>query len=112
MLTASILQAAGQPTWRIRDEGDTVTKPADNANRTRTHELSAATIYDLLAPLTVIKAQAQMVARWAQRNNVAEPDAVLARLAVIDTMVTRLVLELDGLREARPSQQDEAADGQ
>lgn len=71
--------------------------PPDSPNRTEW--LSGETIHDLRAPLTVIKAQAQMLERWVKRNEIDEPERVLARLAVINTMIAKLVLQLDVLRQ-------------
>lgn len=61
--------------------------------------LSSETIHNLRLPLTVIKAQAQMLERWVSRNDVAGADGALRRLEVITSMVTRLVDELDELRD-------------
>ena len=60
--------------------------------------LSATTIHDLRAALTVIKAQSQMLGRWVRRHEPTDADAALARVAVIEAMVAKLVLELDALK--------------
>jgi nitrogen-specific signal transduction histidine kinase len=62
------------------------------------HELSAQAIYDIRAPLTVIKGQAQLVQRWIGRNDVPGAEVLLARMAVIDDMVCRLDAHLDEQR--------------
>lgn len=64
--------------------------------------LNDDTIHDLQTPLTVIKAQAQMIERWFRRNDIPDAEIVLARLSVIDAMVTRLVAEMDQRRASRP----------
>ena len=58
------------------------------------------TIHDLLVPLTIIKAQAQMLGRWAQRSGVPDSEVVLAKLTVIDAMVIRVVEELQSHQES------------
>jgi nitrogen-specific signal transduction histidine kinase len=48
-------------------------------------------IHELQASLTVIKGQAQLLQRWVRRSTIPDQEVVLARLAVIDAMVNRLV---------------------
>lgn len=84
--------------------------PSDDRSRSTTDRLSAVTIHNLRASLTVIKAQAQMVERWVRRNDVADADDILDRLQAIDGMVTRLVGDLNELRES-PASTDSDAPG-
>lgn len=75
----------------------------DGTHHDSRQKLSAQTIHELRAPLTVIKAQAQMVKRWVMRNNLEDREVIQNRLDVIDAMVTRLVKEMDERREDRHS---------
>lgn len=77
----------------------------NHSNHCGKDRLSSETIHNLRAPLTIIKAQAQLLERWVHRNAIADADVVLTRLEVIETMVARLVGELDELRGTPPSQQ-------
>lgn len=52
-----------------------------------------------------------MLERWVYRIQIAEADAVQARLSVINAMVARLVLELDALRDGPPSASGEEPNG-
>ncbi len=74
-----------------------------------TEKLSDQTIHDLLTPVTVIGAQSHMLRRWVRRSGTPDGEAVLLRLAVIDTMVTQVVAELNKRRHARSS--DSTRDG-
>lgn len=85
--------------------------PPDHSGHTSHDALSAQTVHDLRAPLTVIKAQAGMLERWVRRNDIAGGEAALIRLSVIDAMVARLVLELDALREVDPTSAGEDPNG-
>lgn len=61
--------------------------------------LEASTlVHDLKAPLTVIRAQAQLLRRTLEREGDAEADGrLLGRLALIDAAVTRMAAALDEL---------------
>lgn len=56
-------------------------------------------VHDLLTPLTVIKAQAQMLRRWVRRSNVADGNVVVDRLDRIEAMVAILAADLDAWRQ-------------
>ena len=83
----------------------------NHANHCGKDRLSSETIHNLRAPLTVIKAQSQMLERWVHRHTPADADVVLQRLEVIESMVARLVSDLDELREAPPAQDLPATSG-
>jgi hypothetical protein len=70
-------------------------------------------IHELYASLTVVKGQAQMLRRWAQRSTIPDKEVVLARLAVIDTMVNRLVGTTSALEhEEASASSGDASDAQ
>ena len=103
------MQNHSEPAGLAREGGDDIAPGPDHHH---TDSLSAEAIHNLRAPLTVIKAQAQMLERWVRRNDIADANAVLARLLVIDGMVVRLADELDLLREPPPTDESgETADG-
>jgi len=56
-------------------------------------------VHDLLAPLTVIKAEAQMLRRWIRRSRVADGNVGVARLDRIEVMVAIVVADLDARRQ-------------
>jgi signal transduction histidine kinase len=85
-----------EPIWLSRETGIIMPSP-DHVNAP--DAVTTHVIHDLHAPLTVIKAQAQMLERWVRRTEPSEADTHLVRLAVIDVMVARLVVALDALRE-------------
>jgi hypothetical protein len=59
--------------------------------------LSPESYQAMLAALTLIKAQAQMVERWARRGSAPDTDVVVRRLRSIDQMVGRMVEALDAM---------------
>jgi hypothetical protein len=75
---------------------------SDSGEHHRNDTLSGPTLHTLLTTTAVIHANAQLLERWVRRTDPADAELVLARLAVITTMVWRLALELDALREAEP----------
>jgi signal transduction histidine kinase len=62
--------------------------------------LSSLTVHDLRVSLTIIKSQAQMLQRWARRQELADEETVLARLGMIDEVVMHLVNEINALQRA------------
>jgi hypothetical protein len=76
--------------------------PADATEPGQNDTLSGPTLHALLTTTAVIHANAQLLEGWVRRTEPADAELVLARLAVITTMVWRLVLELDVLRETEP----------
>ncbi len=72
--------------------------------------LSDQSIHDLLTPMAIIKGQTQMLRRWVKRSGPADGDAMLARLAVIDEMISQVVRALDSRRpnDRSPSTGDDA----
>ena len=79
--------------------------PPDHSDHNCNEALSDRTIHDLRAPLTVIKAQAQMVRRWLQREDVVGAEVAVKGLAAIDAMVERMSDQLHDLDGTPP--QDE-----
>lgn len=73
---------------------------SDRSDHHTEHKLSADTIHDLQTSLTVIKGQAQLVRRWVRRSDIVDAEPALARLDVIESVVTRLVAEIDRLHQA------------
>jgi hypothetical protein len=68
---------------------------ADRSDHSPHQIVSARTIHDVHASLTIIKAQAHMLRRWVHRSDVTDAAAVLARLDMIETMVSKTVSLLD-----------------
>lgn len=73
-------------------------RPPHSQDRRHDDGLSSRTVHDLQGSLTIIKAQAQMLRRWARRHDLADAEAVFTRLAMIDDTATRLSADLDRLR--------------
>lgn len=61
--------------------------------------LSERAIHDVLAPLTVIKGQTQMLRRWVRRSNLADGRVIVARLDRIEAMVAIIAADLDARRQ-------------
>lgn len=73
---------------------------ADGLNDHPHSVLSERAVHDLLTPLTVIKAQAQMLRRWVRRSGVADGHVVAARLDRIEAMVEIMAADLNARRQA------------
>ncbi len=77
-----------------------------STNRGNADHLSAESYYALLTSLTLIKAQAQMIARLAHRTAATDFDVALRRLGVIEQTVDGMVRQLDAMQapesEVRP----------
>jgi signal transduction histidine kinase len=82
------------------DQGTAMAPPPTSPENHHHAALSDETMHALRTPLTIVRAQAQMLERWVRRTQPPEADTLLARLAVIDAMIVKLVLELDVLRES------------
>lgn len=76
--------------------------PYDHNGDHRHDHLSARTVHDLRAPLTVIRAQAQMLARWVNRHDPPQSDVALKRLETIDTLIMELTQQLEALHTHDP----------
>lgn len=59
--------------------------------------VSPETLHALVVSLTVIRGQTQMLERQIRRDRIMYPDSALFRLAIIDTMVRRIVDQLNQL---------------
>jgi len=80
----------------------------DDAGQT----LSDAAVDQLLAPISVIKGQAQLLRRWVRRSDLAGGQAALARLEVIETMVAVLAADLNVRRRPPPAPHQPETDRQ
>jgi len=77
--------------------------PRSNADDDAGQTLSDAAVDHLLGPVSVIKGQAQLLRCWVRRSDLADGQAVLARLEMIETMVAVLAADLN-VRRSPPHQ--------
>jgi hypothetical protein len=85
-------------------------RPHHGQDRRYDDGLSSRTVHDLQGSLTIIKAQAQMLRRWARRQELTDAEVVFTRLAMIDDTATRLSAEIDRLR--RPGRSKGSPNGE